>query len=136
MTTTTLTEPYRVLLAALQPVHAGEHVTIDAWREEADLAQLSSRERAAAHERACVDGYLVPLGARVAGVFHTFTIKTTHPAGHGRRVIVYARTAKSLPGQPAMELHHESRRGAAQIEGQSNLMAEGYLELTPEPVSA
>lgn len=129
--TTSPNMPYRVLLDALQPAHAGEHWTIDSWRQRAEFAQLTSRERARAHERACEDGYLVPLGARVGGVFHTFTIRTTHREGHGRRVIVYARTAKSLPGQPAMDLHHEARNGG-QVPGQSNLLAEGYLELAPE----
>lgn len=119
---TTNQEPYRVLLASLRPVHAGERWTVDGWREQADLAQLTSAERASAHERAVVDGYLVPLGAMVAGVFHTFTIPTTHPAGKGRRVIVYARTTKSLPGQPAMDLHHEHRAEQGQVPGQANLL--------------
>ena len=109
-----MNESYRALLGALVRTSPGETVTIDTWRVEADLAQLTSAERGAAHEHAVDDGYLVPLGGKIAGVFHTFTIPTTHPAGKGRRVIVYARTAKTLPGQPTPERHHEPD----QVEGQ------------------
>lgn len=110
-----MNEPYRVLLAALRNATPGETWTVDGWRAEADMAQLTSAERGAAHEHAVDDGYLVPLGGKVGGVFHTFTIPTTHPAGKGRRVIVYARTAKALPGQPTHERHHEPEQIAGQL---------------------
>ena len=110
--------PYAILLAALVRATPGETVTIDLWREQADLAQLTSAERGAAHEHAVDDGYLVPLGGKVGGIFHTFTIPTTHPAGKGRRVIVYARTAKSLPGQPTPERRHDHE----QVDGQLALV--------------
>lgn len=113
-------EPYRVLLAALASTHPGQTVTIDLWREQADLAQLTSAERGAAHEHAVDDGYLVPLGGKVGGTFHTFTIPTTHPAGKGRRVIVYARTAKALPGQPTPDIPGHERD---EIDGQTDLLA-------------
>jgi hypothetical protein len=106
---------YGTLLAALYRTTPGETVTIDLWRAEADLAQLTSAERGAAHEHAVDDGYLVPLGGKIAGVFHTFTIPTTHPAGKGRRVIVYARTNKSLPGQATFERHHDHEQTHGQL---------------------
>ena len=109
---------YSTLLGALVRAAPGETWTVDGWRAEADLAQLTSAERGAAHEHAVDDGYLVPLGGRIAGTFHTFTIPTTHPAGKGRRVIVYARTSKPLPGQPSHERHHEHE----QIDGQLSLV--------------
>ena len=109
---------YSTLLGALVRAAPGETWTVDSWRDEADLAQLTSAERGAAHEHAVDDGYLVPPGGRIAGTFHTFTIPTTPPAGKGRRVIVYARTAKALPGQPTHERHHEHE----QVEGQLSLV--------------
>lgn len=114
-----MNEPYRILLAALQPAHAGQTWTVDGWREQADLGQLTSAERGAAHEHAVDDGYLVPLGGKVGDTFHTFTIPTTHPAGKGRRVIVYARTAKALPGQPAPTV---AGHDPEQIDGQTDLL--------------
>lgn len=102
-----MSEPYRVLLAALVRATPGDTWTVDGWRDEADLAQLTSAERGAAHQQAVDDGYLTPLGGTVGGVFHTFTIPTTHPAGKGRRVVVYERTGKALPGQAAPERHLE-----------------------------
>ena len=109
---------YSTLLAALTRATPGQTWTVDNWRDEADLAQLTSAERGAAHEHAVDDGYLVPLGGKVGGRFHTFTIPTTHRAGKGRRVIVYARTAKALPGQPVTE-HHRER---AECDGQGDLL--------------
>lgn len=107
--------PYATLLAALIRATPGETWTVDNWRAEADMAQLTSAERGASHERAVDDGYLVPLGGKVGGLFHTFTIPTTHPAGKGRRVVVYARTSKPLPGQPTPERHHERAEVAGQL---------------------
>lgn len=114
-----VTREYQVLLHVLGRVEPGETVTIDVWRDEADAAQLTSAERGAAHEHAVDDGYLVPLGGKVGGRFHTFTIPTTHPPGKGRRVIVYARTRKSLPGQPNPAPARDER---AQCEGQVDLL--------------
>jgi hypothetical protein len=121
MSTDTLTprDPYRVLLGALAGVPLGEEVTIDLWREQAELAQLTSAERGAAHERAVADGYLVPLGRTLGGRFHTFTIPTTHPAGKGRRVIAYARSGKALPQHAAPEAHGRER---AECDGQADLL--------------
>lgn len=117
--TSAQTEEYRVLLAALRRADPGETWTVDMWRPEADLAQLTSAERGAAHEHAVDDGYLVPLGGKIDGRFHTFTIPTTHPAGKGRRVIVYARTSKPLPEQPAHDRHRTER---VECEGQTDLL--------------
>lgn len=111
-----MSRPYGVLLGALVRATPGETWTVDGWRDAADLAQLTSAERGAAHEHAVDDGYLVPLGCKVGGIFHTFTIPTTHPAGKGRRVIVYARTSKALPGHATPERHHESSQCVGQVD--------------------
>ncbi|GGL27523.1 hypothetical protein H9L10_03650 [Phycicoccus endophyticus] len=113
-----MTREYRVLIDALRKADAGETWTVDSWRTEADAAQLTSAERGAAHEHAVCDGYLVPLGTRLDGRFHTLTIPTTHPAGKGRRVIIYARTGHPLPEQKM----HLPARERTECAGQGDLL--------------
>ena len=113
-----MTFAYDTLLAAMTRAIPGETFTVDNWRDEADMAQLTSAERGAAHDHAVEDGYLVPLGGRVGDTFCTYTVPTTHPAGKSRRVCLYARTSKALPGQAA----HERHREPSQVPGQVDLL--------------
>ena len=86
------------LRAVLETVEPGRTVTIDTWRDEADLAQLTSAERGAAQSRAVDEGWLKPLGLDVDGKFEALTRRSTHAAGKGRRVVLFRRTDV---GQPA-----------------------------------
>ena len=109
---------YSTLLAALVRATRGQTWCVDNWRDEAELAQLTSAEKGAAHEHAVTDGYLIPLGEWHGKVFDAFTRVTSHAPGKSRRVVLYARTAKPLPGQPV----HEQHRERAGCEGQADLL--------------
>jgi hypothetical protein len=94
-----MSEPYRVLLAAMHRAPPGSTWSVDTWRTEADLAQLTSLERGQAQTRAVDEGYLTPLGAYRDGRWLPLCDRTTHAKGKGRWVQVLERTDRPLPGQ-------------------------------------
>lgn len=87
------------LRAVLETTPAGKSFCIDSWRDEAELAQLTSAERGAAHRHAVDLRWLEPLGDDVDGQFEALTRRSQHPAGKGRRVVLFRRTDV---GQPAV----------------------------------
>ena len=113
-----MTEPYRILLAALRPVASGAYFTSDDWHDQAHHASLTSAEKAAAQQDAIDEGYLVrvivPIGNRTAAV----QVPSQVPSRKGGGVQLHVRTSKALPGQPAPMEHH---RDAAQVDGQIEL---------------
>ena len=97
-------DPWLVLRAVLETTPPGTTVTVDSWRDEADHAQLTSAEKGAAQSHAVDAGWLTPLGLVVDGTFEALTRRSTHPAGKGRRVVLFRRTSVGYvaPGQTSL----------------------------------
>lgn len=102
------THALRTLLRAIDGLDAGHPVTIDLIRDECDSAGLTSAEKSGAFRSACADGYLTGIFMSLPGfdVMHPVraSIPSTHPAGKGREVRVYRRTAKPVPAHVCREV--------------------------------
>lgn len=98
---TDLTHATRTLLRAIGDIDAGRYVSSDTIRKELDDASLTSAEKSGAFRAACTDGYLTGVFLALPGFsVHTPTpavVPSTHPAGKGRYVRLYRRTAKAVP---------------------------------------
>lgn len=125
--TDTLTprDPYGILKAALVRVIPGEVFTADNWHKEAAEAELTAAEKAAAHQAAIDDGYLVRVVLRLGGRTVATQIPSAVPSRRGGGVQLHTRTSKALPGQPTASTHHRER---TEIDGQVDLM-----DLVEEP---
>lgn len=92
---------YLTLLRRIDGLDAGRLVTIDHIRDELDAAGLSSAEKSGAFRTAAFEGYLTGVflalpGLNVDHPVHA-AVPSTHPAGKGRYVKVWRRTAKPVP---------------------------------------
>ena len=99
---------YRTLLRAIDGLPAGAALTIDHIRDECDAAQLTSAERSGAFRSAAHEGYITGVflslpGLNVAYPVHA-SIPSTHPAGKGRSVKVWRRTALPVPAHVCREV--------------------------------
>jgi hypothetical protein len=94
--TDTLTERdyWAVLRAVLETVPAGTYWSAAKWHTEAVLAELSSRQIGRAHERACEEGWLEPMGRIIDGQWSTNMTPATHEGAKGRWIFMYRRTDK------------------------------------------
>jgi len=86
-----------VLLRFLQTVPTNAVLTADAWRTEADAAQLNIAERGAAPRNAARLGYLEPLVVEHAGRRFLACEPSSREHGKGGRVLAYVRTDKAIP---------------------------------------
>jgi hypothetical protein len=91
---------YRTLLAAIDGLPESHTVTVDLIRDQCAAAQLTSAEKSGAFRAACGEGYLRGVFMLLPGWSLTpihAAVPSTHPAGKGRHVKVYRRTAKPVP---------------------------------------
>ena len=94
---TTISPATAVLLRFLQTVPADAVLTADAWRTEADAAQLTTSERGAAPRNAARLGYLEPLVVEHAGRRFLACEPSSRENGKGGRVLAYVRTDVAIP---------------------------------------